>query len=587
MKTILTTVLIAALSLTATAAPRSIEDMRAIAANKFNTTASAAARRAQARNDAPKLVRFTDAYAVFEPAQAEGFVIVGRDDASRPILGYSDTPFPTTDMPDGLQWFLTQTECATKTGAPRRAEAAFTPVENFVTTKWGQDYPFNNLTPNKYPAGCVATALAQCMNVCQWPLSAAFEGQCSVTTTVGRKEKTEDQTLDIASTYTWPYKDIYAKVGRLTDNIDELLRDCGYATYMSYTSGGSGAASPYAAIALTHIFGYPEESVKYVDREEMETQEEWAQLIYDELATGSPVFYGANDEAYGGHAFVLSGVDADGLVYVNWGWRGTADGFFDLTDLNPMQGAQQMHFNSYMELVCGIRKEALPTDRISVRINATSNDPYTFSWTTMQDDEGADRPTLYIALPYGFVNFHPTDFKGVYGIFADDLTDGTSWVIDPTLQDRDTLEAGYSYGSRNEDFAFYYYVDGPNGLKPNHTYRMSFGYCDDREGQWHSIFCDYRELAYDVTYTGDIATSTVAEEPAERPLLTAIAALPAAECQGTNLAAITSEATITRVYDTTGRLIYTAPTARFNLWDVEARGILVIDDGRTRRKVVR
>lgn len=39
--------------------------------------------------------------------------------------------------------------------------------------------------------------------------------------------------------------------------------------------------------------------------------------------------------------------------------------------------------------------------------------------------------------------------------------------------------------------------------------------------------------------------------------------------------------------DTAGRLIYTAPTRKFNLWDVNAHGILVIKQGNQVRKVVR
>ena len=378
--------------------------------------------------------------------------------------------------------------------------------------------------------------MAQCMNYCQWPAAAAFQGSCRVTKKVGRKEKTETQTLDISSTYTWPYKDNYATVGRVSDNIDELLRDCGYSCYMSYSADGSGAVSAYAAIALTHEFSYPQESVRYLPREDVATQDEWAQIIYDELGRRCPIYYGASDESFGGHAFLLTGVDADGLVYVNWGWRGSADGWFDLADLNPTQGSQEMHFNNNVGIICGIRREPLPTDRIEVFIDSYADVNYTYDWRTMTDDDGRERNTLYISLPYGFMNWRPADLMGVFGIFADDLTDGTTWVIEPDLQDRDTLPAGYIYGGSDErfkDFAFYYYVDGPNGLKPGHTYRMSFGYCDDREQKWHSIICDGVEIAYEVTYTGDMATSTVAGEPTTPPVLTGIGAIDA---DGGNLA---------------------------------------------------
>ena len=44
---------------------------------------------------------------------------------------------------------------------------------------------------------------------------------------------------------------------------------------------------------------------------------------------------------------------------------------------------------------------------------------------------------------------------------------------------------------------------------------------------------------------------------------------------------------ITRVYDMQGRLVHSAPTASFNLWSVPARGVLIIKQGDSVRKVAR
>lgn len=590
MKKTLFTTAVCAVTLTATAAQRTLLQMQEIAATQLHhLQVQGANRRAQAKAVTPQLLRITDVYAVFAPADNEGFVIVGRDDDVRPVLGYStSSSFPTYDMPDGLKWYLQQLE----QGALRRTQATFTPVENFVTTQWSQNYPFNVSTPNKYLAGCVATALAQCMNYCQWPESAEFEGHCSVTTKVGKKEKTEEQTLNISSTYTWPYKDNYKSSGRLTDNVDILLRDCGYATYMQYNADGSGTMTYLAGIALTQVFNYPEECVRYQERDCVASQDEWAQIIYDELAQRSPVLYGAHDETFGGHAFVLSGVDADGLVYANWGWRGEAEGFYDLLDLCPVQGGDEMHFENDHKMVYGIRTTPLPTDHYINYMSGLTGEPYTLRWGISTDDDGVERKTLYCELPYGFLNLNPADFQGVFGIFADDLTDGTSWVIEPELQDRATIPAGYGFASYDEsysDFAYYYYIDGEKGLKPGHTYRMAFGTCDDREGKWHSIVCKGGEVAYEVTYTGDVETSTVSAERTTPPVLTGIRELRPGNSSnnGNNANGRSLLSLFTRVYASDGRLVYTAPTSSFNLWDVPARGILIVDDGVTRRKVVR
>ena len=148
------------------------------------------------------------------------------------------------------------------------------------------------------------------------------------------------------------------------------------------------------------------------------------------------------------------------------------------------------------------------------------------------------------------------------------------------MQDRDTIPAGYAYGGSSEqykDFAYYYFIDGEHGLKPGHTYHLSFGTKNDLEGTWHSIIADGGEVGYEVYYSGDPATSTIKEDNLGAPVMTAIHA-PAAASATDGL---------TRVYDTVGRLVYSAPTQQFNLWDVPARGILVIKQGGQSRKVVR
>ena len=48
-----------------------------------------------------------------------------------------------------------------------------------------------------------------------------------------------------------------------------------------------------------------------------------------------------------------------------------------------------------------------------------------------------------------------------------------------------------------------------------------------------------------------------------------------------------ADETLTRVYDTAGRLVYSAPTRSFDLWEVPVHGILMIHQGQRTQKVVR
>lgn len=529
----LTFVLLLTASSTAMAANRTTAQMRSIAAAKLTHTAAVKGlRTANLQPASLQCVKEAPQYAIFTPSEGEGFVIVAKSDLVEPVLGYSSERFQANDTPDGLQWYLrtvSNTLSAAEKGiirAPRRTAATFTPVENFITTKWDQAYPYDRLTPNNFPSGCVATALAQCMNYCQYPPSAEFEGYYYVTTVVGKTRKTENKTEQISSTYTWPYKDTYKSFGKYGDNIDELMRDCGYATNMDYSKDGSGTISYLAAMALVNDFSYPEESVKYYDVEYFNgDQDEWNQIIYDELEAKCPILYGGTDTIAGGHAFVFSGIDAEGLVYVNWGWSGTANGFYAIDLLNPTVQGSTDHYTERQHMVTGIRVNPFPTDVIRTRIFGYKGDPYTFRWGTETDDDEKEHTTLFCDLPYGFINFSASGFQGVFGLFAQDLTDGTSWVIEEDLQDRDTIPSGYGYAGSSDqykDFYFYYFIDGEKGLKPGHTYRMSFGSKDDREGEWHSIVCNGGELAYDITYTGDPETSTVNPEIKPTPVLTSI-----------------------------------------------------------------
>lgn len=499
---------------------RPLAEMQAIAASKLRTlTAERSQRNAPIQADNIQCVDDKDTYAVFSSQVGTGFVIVAKSTLVDPIIGYAEGPFYANTMPPAMQWYLSEVsrnlEAIEAGKAYANRSASYTPVRNFITTIWDQMYPFNQQTPNKYPCGCVATALAQCLNYFQYPSSVEFDAEYSVTT----NDNTEWKKAHISSTYTWPYKNSYM-LGRYNDNIDELLRDCGYMVYMDYAADGSGTSIAYVGSALTQILGYPEQSVKYYDQNYFGgTQDDWKQIIYDEMVLRSPIIYAATTSDLNGHAFLLSGVDAEGFVYVNWGWSGENNGFFNI----DMLCVEDMDFMSNHRMVTGIRPTPQPTDHVEPCVWSNSRKPYTFRWGKEQDDNGKFHNTLYIDIPGGIANYTPSTFDGVFGLFAQDLTDGTTWIIAEDLQDAETLPPHYGYYvNEGEDFYFYYFIDGTEGLKIGHTYRMSFGTKDNREGTWHSIYCYGGELGYDVTYTGSIVTSTVSEEPTSVPVLTGI-----------------------------------------------------------------
>ena len=556
-----------------TAHERTMSEMLAIAANQLNSAANAKARQGGVQAQDFRCISETPAYAVFEPEGSDAYVIVSKSDLTKAVIGYAEHPFKANQMPPALSWYLKSVEqTILKAEAQGKTlastQAAYHTVEPFITTMWHQSSPFSDLTPNNYAAGCVAIAMAQCINYRQYPATVKFRGYCSYLPNSSSTRYVIDS-LDISSLYMYPFLDSY---GRATDKqkkrVATLARDCGYAALMQYTPSGSGAYSLNAAVALQEYFHYPEACVKYMHRV-FTTDDEWYRIIYSELMNESPVIMGANDEQAGGHAFILCGIDDDGLVYVNWGWGADGDGYYaiDLMDV------EDFSFKYNQEIVYGIRTTPLATDIRRPRWSTLHGEFYTFQLAIEEDSNHKPFRALHIVFKDGLENYTPTSLEGECGLFGQDLTTGEAWQITET--DPVNWPAG-SYIDLTEPKALYYY-NLEEDLIPGHTYRMSFGTRDKIEGTWHSVLCQGGEIAYDLYYTGDINTSTISEVQYITPI-DAIAAPTANTLANDGL---------TRVYDLQGRLLYTAPTASFNLWEVPARGILVIKEGDKARKVAR
>ena len=73
-------------------------------------------------------------------------------------------------------------------------------------------------------------------------------------------------------------------------------------------------------------------------------------LVYGELNARRPIYYTGVDNNAGGHAFVLCGYDTQGRVWVNWGWDGNDDGYYNIALLNP----GTLAFSSRQDMIIGI-----------------------------------------------------------------------------------------------------------------------------------------------------------------------------------------------------------------------------------------
>lgn len=302
-------------------------------------------------------------------SDAGGFVVVSRDDRFPAVIGYSDTKFNTSDMPEGFKWWIEEVSQSMQqlavTGGWYTALEATQVVEPMLTTQWSQSEPYNLLCPkvatSRCPAGCVATASAQIMKFFNYPA----QGRGEATYTKNGIKKT----ASIESVYDWSnMKDYYASTQKsLTDAnraVAQLISDVGMASGMSYTVSYGGTNLQACAKGLGENFQYDSLALRLCYRDFF-TEEEWNELLVNELVNEHrPILYaGSPKDGSAGHAFVFDGIDSDGRVHVNWGWAGKCDGYFNITFLNPGATAEQKGDYSYSNnMLIGITPRETPAE---------------------------------------------------------------------------------------------------------------------------------------------------------------------------------------------------------------------------------
>lgn len=313
----------------------------------------------------------TELYYVFNRGEQQGYVIVSGDDRTPAVLGYTDSgEFDYEQLPVNMRSWLERREMQLEalsslpeSEAPRKA-SKHDAVAPMVTTHWNQGAPYNDECPMYFTlgrsiTGCVATAMAQVLY---------FQ----------RDKSVREVQADIPGYSTWTAHETYGhlQVAGIEEGspidwdnmlesygsnatakqklaVAQLMHYCGVAVHMDYTNTSSGAQSSEVSGAFQNYFGYGS-ATRYVRASDY-TNDQWDNLLYNELAEGRPLYLsGANSSA--GHAFVCDGYDGNGCFHINWGWGGQSDGYFLLTSLNPSSqglGGSGDGYSDYEEAVIG------------------------------------------------------------------------------------------------------------------------------------------------------------------------------------------------------------------------------------------
>jgi hypothetical protein len=367
--------------LTTTAKKRTERDIRAIAVQIFaQQKMSHRAASETNMSEGELVVLHKDSHITVIGHESQGFAIVANDDVFQPTVGYSDGVFDL-EQNDGLAWFVNAVNLSMQQvlsgNQTNRTPIIPTmaPVEPLLRSTWNQNEPFNNLCPQttsgkSYPCGCVATAMGQIMNYHKYPEHGIGQKQYSFKPAEGVGELLYANFEE--TTYDWPnILDNYTS-GEYTDEqanaVATLILHCGVAVEMQYTPNGSGAYSSEARNGLIKNFGYHENLGQFF--RDYYTQEAWMHMIFDELNCQRPIYYAGADASQGGHAFVIDGYDANGLVHVNWGWGPNGgNGYFDIALLNPSGRS----FSNSQNMILGI---AMPTASVQYESHIVSDSPF-------------------------------------------------------------------------------------------------------------------------------------------------------------------------------------------------------------------
>ena len=285
---------------------------------------------------------------VFNIGDGNGFIIASADDVAVPVLGYCDNGvFDPSNLPVNMQAWLDgyseEISKACESGIiPKEdipAHASRKKINPMIKSTWDQHSPYNDLCvfdDTRCVTGCVATAMAQVMYY--WATT-GIDGKkfrCGSTALPSYTTKTNGyfvNALDALTSFDWDsMTDGEPTKTKGKTAVAQLMRYCGQAVKMDYEEDGSGASLVDAAKALQINFDY-NWSMQVICSEDM-TEQEWQELVYNELAEGKPFFM--SGLGTGGHAFICDGYDpSSGQFHFNWGWGGNHDGWFTMTSLRP------------------------------------------------------------------------------------------------------------------------------------------------------------------------------------------------------------------------------------------------------------
>lgn len=240
------------------------------------------------------------------------------------------------------------------------AAASAATMNPMITTNWQQSgNGYNDQTlefdSQRAPTGCLSVAFGQVMKYFNYPRRGI--GSTSYCNNGGYR--CDDELRVEASFYEtiYDWENMPDALGELSTEaeknaVSQLLKHVGAAVGVRYGKDGSAAPLDNPAVfkGLSKAFNMAN---AYRKAKEDFSSSEWQELIKNEVLAGSPVVLtGTDSKVNAGHAYVVDGVREDGMVHINVGWGGYANGWYDLDDIAI---ARRYRFTEGMAAYLGLR----------------------------------------------------------------------------------------------------------------------------------------------------------------------------------------------------------------------------------------
>lgn len=396
--------------------------------------------------------------------QAGGYVIVSADNKVEPIVGFVEngTYDPSDANPLGalVTRDLRRRGASAKNKTSLRTTAGDGPVtklqrkwNNFIglgessdeislmstgstsdirvapliESKWGQKNCctnpemacFNYHTPQNYPCGCVATAMAQLMRYYQYPISQIGTNHFAVESDRRMQSVYTLGGDGSGGAYDWDLMSLDPDCSTTDEQrnaIGALCYDAGISIGTIYGSEVSLAEAQYIDEALTGVFQYGCAVNGYNLNENIGSG--LTDMINPNLDAGKPVILAINRQE-GGHAVICDGysyVSSTMYHHLNMGWNGDNDAWYNL----PVVDTDTYQYTSISECIYNIHitKEG-DGEIISGRILDNNGQAISGATVYAEPQDGS---------------YYVTASSNDNGIYAfDDLDSNTTYTITPQV----------------------------------------------------------------------------------------------------------------------------------------------------------